>query len=59
MGKELAMDIPREGEGLPTVLITSSNIDKTDRLFLVKEWRGLALPPKREMHLEEDPTLLP
>lgn len=45
-GEELALDIPREMKGLPTVLIASSNIDKTDRLLLGKEWRRPSLPPK-------------
>lgn len=36
-GEELALDIPRERKGLPTAQITSSNIDKTDRLLLGKE----------------------
>lgn len=45
-GEELALDIPREREGLPTVLIASSNIDETDRLLLCKKWRRPALLPK-------------
>ena len=45
-GEELVLDIPRERGGLPTVLITSSNIDKLDRLLLGKEWRRLSVPPK-------------
>lgn len=45
-GEELALDIPRERGGLPTVLIASSNIDETDRLLLRKKWRRPALLPK-------------
>ena len=45
-GEELALDIPKERKGLPTVQITSSSIDKTDRFLLGKEWRRTSFPPK-------------